>query len=127
MLYQVEFARIVWVVNIPIESFFNVCQSNFAFLFFLCVESLARLVDGHINHKVFPHLIGWIELSQYMHHLLKNTHGTDLRQSKWRVRAFYGIRFLSAAGELPENIKTIKMVIESVISASELRIFLRTF
>ena len=36
------------------------------------------------------HFVGVTAVSN---HLLKNTHGTDLRQSKWRVRAFYGIRF----------------------------------
>lgn len=42
-------------------------------------------------------------------------------------RGWINTKMLNIAGELPENIKTIKMVIESVISASELRIFLRTF
>lgn len=36
------------------------------------------------------HFVGVTVVSN---HLLKSTHGTDLRQSKWRVRAFYGIRF----------------------------------
>ena len=74
MFDEVEFSGIIGVVDVAVESFFDVGQPRLAFLSFFHIEGFARLFDGYFDHEFLPHFVGGVELPQDVHHLLEHAH-----------------------------------------------------